>query len=98
MFANRFVCERANLFSSGGSNETFPFLKVTFPVVEPTSAKRNGKRPVLHLEQSRCEETQAVIQLLHQLRQSSQEYLEERTGWRYEKSDRKYYPSEQDLA
>jgi superfamily I DNA/RNA helicase len=40
---------------------------VTFPVVEPTSTKRNGKRPVLHLEQSRCEETQAVIQLLHQL-------------------------------
>jgi hypothetical protein len=29
--------------------------------------------------------------------QSSQEYLEKQTGWRYEKSDRKYYPSEQDL-
>jgi len=49
------------------TNISQDYSDVTFPVVEPTSAKRNGKRPVLHLEQSRCEETQAVIQLLHQL-------------------------------
>lgn len=40
---------------------------ITFPVVEPSSALRHGFRPVLHLEQSRCEETQAAIQLVHQL-------------------------------
>jgi superfamily I DNA and RNA helicase len=40
---------------------------VTFPVVEPSSALRHGFRPVLHLKQSRSEETQAAIELLHQL-------------------------------
>jgi len=29
--------------------------------------------------------------------QTSQEYLEKQTGWRYEKSDRKYYPTQEDL-
>jgi superfamily I DNA and RNA helicase len=43
------------------------YSDVTFPVVEPSLALRNGSRPVLHLEQSRCKETQATIQLLHHL-------------------------------
>jgi hypothetical protein len=38
-----------------------------------------------------------VARMARKAGQTSQQYLEERTGWRYEKSDRKYYPTQEGL-
>ena len=40
---------------------------MTFPVIEPRSALRNGSRPVLHLTKSRAQEIEAVVAQIQQL-------------------------------
>ena len=44
-----------------------PEEEVTFPVIEPRSALRNGARPVLHLTKSRAQEIEAVVAQIQQL-------------------------------
>jgi hypothetical protein len=38
-----------------------------------------------------------VVRKARKVGQTSQEYLEKQTGWRSQKSDRKYYPTQEDL-
>jgi len=58
--------------------------EVTFPVVEPSAALRNGKRPILHLMTSRAQEIEAVVAQTQKLHASGYEPKDIAVLYRYQ--------------
>lgn len=57
---------------------------VTFPVIEPRSALRNGARPTLHIASSRTQEIEAVIAQIQKLHNSGYEPRDIAVIYRYQ--------------
>ncbi len=58
--------------------------EVTFPVIEPSAALRNGERPVLHLTTSRAQEIEAVVTQIQKLHASGYEPEDIAVFYRYQ--------------
>lgn len=58
--------------------------EVTFPVVEPSAALRNGERPILHLMTSRAQEIEAVVAQIQKLHASGYEPKDIAVLYRYQ--------------